>query len=401
MTNDPAALRALAIVSRFAPSRAETETLLSLLVDQPEASLFTWLRTAERLGGGPLFCHHVSREPFTSRLPGPLRVEVVRRSRIYGIRSLRLRGAILRLLQVLSENGIPVIPLKGAFLATHLYPDMALRPMSDIDLLCPPEACGRVQDLLSASGYREVHAFGAQTPLHEKVFEGHHQHLPSVSDRVSRVEIHSHLFPGGAKEAVPVSGVWAASLPGSLEGIPCRSLHPRHLLLHLCVHTAAHWEKGKITLYWLCDIHETIRRFGRDLDWGTFWGELDALGQGEPVASLLRVLRHHWGTPLPFPDIGGPPPPLSSLFEASAQAKKRVLMQYRQHLLKAKTLERPSERIRYLLGFAFPSRAHMMARYTPRSRLDLFCAYGRHVGLRLGRAAEGIAVSVSDLLRGP
>jgi hypothetical protein len=49
------------------------------------------------------------------------------------------RAELRRVLDVLKEQEIPVILLKGAALAEAVYGDVGLRPMSDLDLLVPEE----------------------------------------------------------------------------------------------------------------------------------------------------------------------------------------------------------------------------------------------------------------------
>jgi len=59
-----------------------------------------------------------------------------------------------RILAAFERADIPVILLKGAALAQTLYPDPALRPMSDLDLLVHPSAVSSAQRVLEYIGYR-------------------------------------------------------------------------------------------------------------------------------------------------------------------------------------------------------------------------------------------------------
>ena len=61
-------------------------------------------------------------------------------------------GKILRLF---SDNGIPVIVLKGAYLSEKIYPHNGLRPMGDIDLLVKKSDLSIVQEKLLEMGYHQ------------------------------------------------------------------------------------------------------------------------------------------------------------------------------------------------------------------------------------------------------
>ena len=61
-----------------------------------------------------------------------------------------------RILRMLEAAGIPVIVLKGAALAQTIYPDIALRPMTDLDLLVLQKDLDRAVTLIRESGYQLV-----------------------------------------------------------------------------------------------------------------------------------------------------------------------------------------------------------------------------------------------------
>src|ERR1039458_7820483 len=70
-------------------------------------------------------------------------------------RNQLLAEELARLLGLLGEAGIPVIPLKGVALAQSLYGDTAFRVCSDIDILVPPNTVPEALGLIRASGYRD------------------------------------------------------------------------------------------------------------------------------------------------------------------------------------------------------------------------------------------------------
>ena len=81
-----------------------------------------------------------------------------------------------RILRILAEANIPVIVLKGAALAQTIYPDIALRPMTDLDILVKSEHLDRAVELLRTTGYRWL-AVSQNDALDNEL--GHAVHLNS------------------------------------------------------------------------------------------------------------------------------------------------------------------------------------------------------------------------------
>ena len=99
------------------------------------------------------------------------------------------------ILQLLDKAGIPVIVLKGAWLAHQLYQDVALRPMNDLDLLVEKGDLDRAVALLYAAGYRRLAVF--QNDAFENQL-GHAVHLVHLGKPGVEVEVHWQLASGEA-----------------------------------------------------------------------------------------------------------------------------------------------------------------------------------------------------------
>jgi hypothetical protein len=119
--------------------------------------------------------------------------------------ALRLEAELLRLAPVLARHGGVV--LKGPALAHAAYPDPAVRPFTDLDLLVAPASIPRVLRDLGRLGYERprpdptptyaarvakatalVHPAGLVVDLHRTVTPGHHGHgidvLGLLADRI-------------------------------------------------------------------------------------------------------------------------------------------------------------------------------------------------------------------------
>jgi hypothetical protein len=104
-------------------------------------------------GVAPLIYHNLQRSRATRVLP-PRPTETLRKS-YYGnaARNSFLYGELRNVLNAFRDKRIEVIVLKGAALAETVYPNRALRPMSDIDLLVRKEKLTQVEATLLDMGY--------------------------------------------------------------------------------------------------------------------------------------------------------------------------------------------------------------------------------------------------------
>src|ERR1700722_7945716 len=77
-------------------------------------------------------------------------------------RNLYLTKELLLLIDLLGQNGIPAIPLKGPSLPLEAFGDLSSREFCDLDLLLRPADMAKARKLLASRGYRpEIKMDGA------------------------------------------------------------------------------------------------------------------------------------------------------------------------------------------------------------------------------------------------
>jgi len=218
-----------------------------------------------RHGIAPLVYHHLHEMTGADVQPqGAL--DGLRRS-YYGnvARNALLYKELNRVLDALQGIGTQVIVLKGAALAETVYPNRALRAMSDIDLLVRPEELSRVEDRLLALGYA-LHPH----PLGIAWVKAHHYHLVFVQPKAPAsailLEIHWHLDRPSRPFTIDIEGLWARAVPARIAGVAAWVLSPEDLLLYLCLHTCKHSLTSSLRP--LCDIAAIIRQYGPTIAWG-------------------------------------------------------------------------------------------------------------------------------------
>jgi hypothetical protein len=181
----------------------------------------------------------VSRCRGASALPSPVAefiFEEVPRARA---RANRLLETVAATVAVLRAAGVEVVALKGAALAFFHYPDPALRPMGDLDLLLrDPGDLARATKALEGAGWRAL----LDTPRH-RVFVRPDERIarPAAEDPANpvRIEIHtSFRLPVLGRIYDASTALRAEAETRDLAGTPVAIAAGDALLTHLLYHAA-------------------------------------------------------------------------------------------------------------------------------------------------------------------
>jgi hypothetical protein len=201
--------------------------------------------------------------------PPPSVVEELRRTYLSGAaRNVRRFLELSRILGAFRTASIAVIPLKGAFLAEAVYADIALRPMSDVDLLVPLPEMARSLETLRALGYASDYEFDH---LAEEAIS---QHMPLMhGPNGVVVELHWTIVDPLLRtefRETDLQGVWDRAVLATVAGVPVQALCPTDLLLQLCLHVAAQHRFDGATLQGYVDMAAVVKRYGDAIDWEAF-----------------------------------------------------------------------------------------------------------------------------------
>lgn len=370
---------------RIAALRAEDWEELRLLADRHRlAPILYWRLTHEHVG---------------LSVPAAVLAVFAARRRQGTFRALALQRELLAARRILTAAGIPSIALKGAYLAFHVYPEPALRPLRDLDLLVPE---GRVMDafqVLSALGYTRLAGY----PGDPAAWEVAHKHLPPLLAPCGdiHVELHARLddpVPAGARGVAPDGiadgdGLWGRRITREVAGQTVEYLSETDLLLHLITHALYTHRLNNGPLV-LCDIH-CLLVAGR-IEWGLFWELALAGGWTRGCRLLLRMTELFFG-PLPV----GASRAVPELSEIDALIPMCAPLMFREwtavsdeRLLGELQGRGAAQRVRVLLGKMFPSRAHLAMLYpVPADSAAVYLWYVPH-------AVHLVARRTPEVLRG-
>lgn len=123
------------------------------------------------------------------------------------LRNQLLAEELARLLSLLGEAGIRVVPLKGVALAQSLYGETAARVCSDIDLLVPPAHLHRAIEVILSADYPDVF----HNDFFRKLALRHGRHYEFQRDHAlsTLVELHWRVVQHSSRNHDAVTDLWA------------------------------------------------------------------------------------------------------------------------------------------------------------------------------------------------
>ena len=259
------------------------------------------LRGVERWSLAPLVYTSLRQADPTGQVPDHVAERLrhlYRRQTIYWIDQ---REVLREMLQRLSEASVPAIVLKGAALATLVYPSPALRPTRKVDLLVRPRDAARAEALLKSM--RDAPA----SPATAGAGAGPDRH-PGLRHRSGRrmslLDVCTHILtlrrPADRLPAahIPIEHFWERARPAQIESVAALVFSPEDLLLHIALDLAF---AGQFVGHarTLCDIGQTCGRYGDAIDWSQVITHARAYQTVKPLYYALRWARELVGAGVP------------------------------------------------------------------------------------------------------
>jgi hypothetical protein len=288
-----------------------------------------------------------------------------------------------------AAEGLGVIVLKGPTLAESLYPDPALRPCADLDLLVRPADRFRMDATLRGLGHRRV------ADEHSWEFDVAYDGATVYeSPGGVRIDLHWTLLtePRFAWRA-GAAEIWERSEAITVAGEPARGLGREDLLLYLAVHLAVHHSLAGLLRHW--DVALLLARRGDGLEWATVRSRAARWRVRCALFFVLRGVRARFGTPVPPAVLAAlrPRGPRARLLAALVRRSDDHRLLRLEHLVTLLLVDRARDLGGVLHRALWPSAGWMRARYgvAAVSRPALVRAHARRLGGVVGAAALALA----------
>ena len=280
----------------------EPEELKSIL--PPHAPDWTRLvEKAQQEGVSALLFHNITKHRLEYLIPQESYRDLSNQYYTNLKRNMSIIGALRKVLATFQESGILCIVLKGIALAEHVYPNIATRGMSDVDILVKKDDLFKVDDYLSSLGYISRDSTVAKA-IHNPI--GYLASLEYRKDAKSPLNLHVHWHTVNTSvpatmfvERIDINRLWENSAMIAVADSHALMLRPEHLIIYLCEH-ALRVGHSFDRLILVCDIYFAIKAFENSLDWNFVAEESGRFGLSRFVYYGLSIVKHY--TSLGIPD---------------------------------------------------------------------------------------------------
>ncbi len=275
--------------------------------------------------------------------------------------------AIYRELRLIAEKmqaaAVPLIVLKGTYLATAVYPHIGQRGIGDLDLLVPEEKIAQAVDIMHGLGWQETQPFTLDALRHYR------HHLPTMVKKGVNfpVEIHWNIAKPPTSSRLTPDQLWQQATPTSLAGTAALAF-PLHLqLLHLALHAAYHHQFA-FDLRSLCDMALIIDQQAEAVDWTLFAQKAEDWQWQRGVYLTLQLLQEFWGTAVP-PHVLTRLQPTPMPTDLARLAKEQILWGRANNygitvnFSQLKGSKSLLGKVRFIFTFVFPKRSFLSSRY--------------------------------------
>ena len=180
-----------------------------------------------------------------SAIPADLRAWLELEAEHNRLRIGRLLDELAAALRAFAAAGLPVMPLKGAILATRPGADPCRRPMADLDLLVRPGDRDAARATLTSLGYRRRPERNRR-PTHDTFELPGNDRVVAVDgehpDNPRRIELHTevrrHLWTWVDDDDL-TGFLWAGAIEGTVLGEPAVLPLAPALGAHLAIHATS------------------------------------------------------------------------------------------------------------------------------------------------------------------
>lgn len=237
--------------------------------------------------------HRLKAENLLSAAPEDMQQSLLNVYRQNAVRNMRLYHEFRQIAGAFQAASIPLIVLKGAYLAEAVYQNIALRQMGDMDLLVPRDKLAESVCIL------EKHDYEALVPFTIEVDTAVAHHLTRfVKTHVASIELHWSLTRPDQLYSIDVRELWERCVPLQIAEVDVLGLSLEDLLLHLCLHIS-YQHQFDFGLRFVCDIAQVIQRYGEQLNWELVQERAEHWGWQRGVYLALEIASRFVGAAVP------------------------------------------------------------------------------------------------------
>ncbi|MEW6333427.1 MAG: nucleotidyltransferase family protein [Thermodesulfobacteriota bacterium] len=258
-----------------------------------------WTRlvaTARREGVSGVLFHNITKHRIADLIPPECYRDLSNDYRASLKRNMRVMGRLREVLATFQAGGIPCIVLKGIALAELVYPSLAMRGMTDVDILVKKRDLFKADACLASLGYAPRDST-AEAAIHNPA--GYLASLEYRKDAGSPLHLHVHWHTVNTSvpatmfiEGVDIHRLWENAAATDIAGSRAWMLRPEHLIIYLCEH-ALRVGHSFDRLILVCDIFFAVKAFENVIDWDFTAEESRRFGLSRLIFHGLSIVKHY------------------------------------------------------------------------------------------------------------
>ena len=215
-------------------------------------------------------------------------------------RNIKIYREINIVLLSFNKENLKIIPLKGIFLAENVYKNIALRPMTDVDILIKKDGLPKIDKVLEGLGYKTSVNKKLASDAMKKSYMNSLDYFKPDKKSIS-LHIHWHIVNVSMptymySKNIKMDRFWECAEPVYVANVQTLGLMPHHLIMYLSEHALKH---SFDRLILLSDIDSVVKKYAREIDWKELIQETRNFGMEKQVYYSLYVTNYFLGTVMP------------------------------------------------------------------------------------------------------
>jgi hypothetical protein len=245
--------------------------LVDLLRGDPPRMPVNWTQVvslARRHGMAPLLHWRLGQESSQLSIPSDINDTLQHEYYTATVQSMLRDREVKQVVAALSEAGVPVLVLKGTALARTVYPNPALRPMCDADIVVREAQFEQASGVLEQLGYTYRPEPPQRFNPFNTAFTGERSYRRAIGQFSMLMELHCVFLTielVRRTSGLTLETLWARAVPLEIGEVTAFSLSPEDQLMHVCLHMSMH---GFVHLRGYVDIMRMVD--AGQIDWQVF-----------------------------------------------------------------------------------------------------------------------------------
>lgn len=284
------------------------------------------------------------------------RLEKLKTYYYYTLKNNVIKQEILNTIQKeFSESKIEILPLKGLYLITYHYVDVAIRPMSDIDILIEEKNINVAKSIFIKLGYSLI---PARTSI-EEIYNL--QYNLQFSKKDSLIELHRNVTPIYSKYRLNIADFWNRKTNSNLSV----EAH----IIHFCIHFNYNINNRLVRMGWLYDIVSFININDKNIDWKYISEFCIKNNLSKAIFPILYFLQNYYDLVI---NIDFKINNLDNYYETfrnnityliKGDNSKIKIEKNLNYTLKLKLITKWIDKISFLFQLIFPQKSYMIHKY--------------------------------------